>query len=669
MKNIINIILGTCLLLTACNGTRASDESSPTSTETPLSSTTADSATSTFPPASTSTANPAFSPTPDLRLPPEDWQEWPIVPAISVRAREIYQHGLEMGNNPHAFSKIGDCQNIPEAFLGIYDLPGRYSFTPSYKYLQESVEYYAGSFNRQGESVRGGFNASSVLLPLWANSEVCLPGETPMECENRIQNPSVVIISLEVWFSGRTQDRYEKYMRQIIEYNIEQGTLPILSTKADNVEGDHSINYTIAKLAYEYDLPLWNFWRAVQPLPNHGLDSTDKTGFHLSVDGWNMRSFTALQVLDEIMREREGSPTEISQDGETIPVPSTPSVSFTPGPVSGLPHSKVEASPDPAFSNSSILLGISTRDGDVLKSDGIFQGSLNGQEWQALAEAGFTLLDYSEFGALVVQDNALYVLKDNHRSLLTSQLRSDASRPAVWLSDGRVAAILRVNEQYQIAILSPGGGAPFILPAVPYPPLELYPSRNPAHVYWGAGTCASSVCETQGLFVSELDGSHIQTLPYEGQPAFAADGKMAFMTYDANHKTQLTLVNGDTARTFSVPGNRLVDMSWSPDGATLAVSTSLVSNYSGRTLESRLFFVTLPVTVDAVFYVADEAAEQHVWSPDGKYIMFVHRRIANNKYQLNFVFLDAATQIELPASGFRLVSEDYLLLQPNFWLP
>ncbi|MHB8779669.1 MAG: TolB family protein, partial [Anaerolineales bacterium] len=351
------------------------------------------------------------------------------------------------------------------------------------------------------------------------------------------------------------------------------------------------------------------------------------------------------------------------------PVPRTPSVSFTPGPVSGLPHSQVESSSSSVFSDSSILLGISTREGEHLESDGIFQGSLNGQEWQALAEAGFTLLDYSEFGALVMQDNSLYVLKDNQRTLLTSQLRSDGSRPAVWLSDGHVAAILRVNEQYQITILSPNGGDPFILPAVPNPPLELYPSRNPAHVYWGAGTCANSVCETQEFFVSDLDGSNIQALPYEGEPAFAADGKMAFMTYDANHKTQLTLVNRDKTRTFSVPGNRLVDMSWSPDGATLAVSTSLVSNYSGRTLESRLFFVTLPATVDAVFYAADEAAEQQVWSPDGKYIMFVHRRIANNKYQLNFVFLDAARQIELPASGFRLVSEDYLLLQPNFWLP
>lgn len=665
-ENILRIFFVTCLLLTSCSGMNNPGEASPNATQTPLSPPTTASATPALP--STATANPAFSPTPDLRLPPERWQEWDIVPAISARAREIYLRGLAMGNNPRAFSKIGDCQNIPEAFLGIYDLPGRYYFSPGYEYLQESVDYYAGSFNREGESVRGGFNASSVLLPLWANTEVCQPGENPMECENRIHNPSVVIISLEVWFAGRTEDRYEQYMRQIIEYNIAQGTLPILSTKADNVEGNHFINYVSAKLAYEYDLPLWNFWRAVQPLPNHGLDPTDEGGFHLSVDGWNMRSFTALQVLDAVMREAEGLPIETAAGNASVTPTGAPAVSFTPGPVGELPHAEIESSSNPVFPSSSILLGISTRNNDSFTSDGIFQGSLNGRDWRALLEPGLSLLDYSEFGILAAQDANLYLLKNDQRALLTSQLHPESPHPAVWLADGRIAVILRSAEMDQVGILSPGGGDAFILPDAPHPPLELHPSRDPSHVYWSAGVCVNSICETQGIYVSDLDGGNLRALPYEGKPAFAADGKMAFMSHDANRKNQLTIVNDGRVHTFPVPGNRLVDMSWSPDGSTLAVSTSLVSNYSGRVLESRLFFITPPATLDAVFYIRDEAAEQHVWSPDGKSILFVHRRIENGRYRLNFVLLDAVTQIEYPASGFRLVGEEYLRLQPIFWV-
>jgi len=670
MKRLINAILCLSILLAGCSSsteislsTQAVSSAPETSTPLPV---------STLVPSPTLLAsNPDFTSTPDLRLPPERWQEWPVIPTLSARAREIYQHGLALGNDPHAFSKVGDCQNIPEAFLGIYDLPGRYSFTSEYKFLDETVKYYSGSFNRLGESVRGGFNASSVLLPLWANTAVCQPGENSVECENRIHNPSLVIISLEVWFSGRTPDVYEKYMRRIIEYNIAQGTLPILSTKADNVEGDHSINYTVAKLAYEYDLPLWNYWRAVQPLPNHGLDPTDPTGFHLNVDGWNTRSFTALQVLDSIRRTMNGLPTNEATVAESsTPIANKTDAAFTPGPVAGLPYSEILSSSVGAASDTSILFGISTRTNDQLESYGAFQGTVNGQAWQVLAGSGFKLIDHSANGSLVAQDDNLYILKDSQLSLLTNQLYSSSSRPALWLPDGRIAVIQRMHTQNQIAILSLSGDEPFVLPSTTYTPLELYPAQDSSHLYWGgAESCSETDCESQLIVASLLDGSSMQVLPFTGQPAFAADGKMAFMSYDAEHKTKLTLVNGEKTFTFNIPGNRLVDLSWSPDGNTLAVSTSTVSAYSGRVLESKLFFVSWPTTVNIALIYTDVVPEQHIWSADGKSILAVRRKLIDGKYHVSFVVFDVDKRREIPASGYDLVSEKYLLIQPIFWLP
>jgi hypothetical protein len=134
-----------------------------------------------------------------------------------------------------------------------------------------------------------------------ADPEVCLPDEAPLECELRITNPSFVLISLEFPFNGRSADLYEQYLRQIIEYTISQGAVPILATKADNVEKDHSINLTIAKLAYEYDVPLWNFWAAAQPLGNHGIDPY-RDGFHISQQAWEERSKTFLMVLDHLWK-------------------------------------------------------------------------------------------------------------------------------------------------------------------------------------------------------------------------------------------------------------------------------------------------------------------------------------------------------------------------------
>jgi hypothetical protein len=240
-----------------------------------------------------------------------DWRMLPVIPTLSARALEIYNQGIEAGRDPHAFSKIGDCQNVPSMFLSIFDYEGYYTLGPDYEYLQPTIDWYAGSFFRESEAVRRGFNAASVVSPLWADPESCEPGEDPLHCEIRQHNPSIAIVSLETWWAGRPEN-YEKYVRQILESLIQQDVLPILATKADNLEGDHSINRILVRLAQEYEIPLWNFWAAVQPLPDHGLM---EDGFHLTFDvnhfndpdvmasAWPWRNLTALQVLDTVRQE------------------------------------------------------------------------------------------------------------------------------------------------------------------------------------------------------------------------------------------------------------------------------------------------------------------------------------------------------------------------------
>ena len=242
-----------------------------------------------------------LTPTEDTRLTPDDWQNWPIVPEVTETARGIYRKGIAMGNNPRAFSKVGDCQNLAQFFMGFFDHPGKYEDMIGIDDLQDTIENFQGYFDRDGQSTQYGFNAAAVLSPLWTDPDICLPDETPLECELRITRPTFVLISLEFWFSGRTPEVFERYMRQIIEYTIAQGAVPILATKADNIEKDHSLNLTTARLAYEYDIPLWNWWAAAQPLGDHGIDPY-RDGFHISVEAWNMRSKTFLQTLDHLWK-------------------------------------------------------------------------------------------------------------------------------------------------------------------------------------------------------------------------------------------------------------------------------------------------------------------------------------------------------------------------------
>lgn len=244
-------------------------------------------------------------------LDPGKWKDFPVIPEISEHARQIYQSGVEAGNDSRVFAKVGDCQNVPSMFLSIFDYPGYYSLGDEYNYLQETIDWYSGSFSRESEAVRRGFNAASVVSPLWADPNSCEPGESPLDCEIRISNPSVAIISLETWWAGNP-DNYEKYVRQIIEGLLEHDILPIVATKADNLEGDHQINQILVGLAVEYQIPVWNFWSAVQPLPGNGL-LDDR--FHLTFDenhfddekamqaAWPWRNLTALQVLDRVRTE------------------------------------------------------------------------------------------------------------------------------------------------------------------------------------------------------------------------------------------------------------------------------------------------------------------------------------------------------------------------------
>jgi hypothetical protein len=261
--------------------------------------------------AAVSTLSPTNQPTPRPTLGPDDWQNLPVIPTeISQRVREIYQQGLGMGNDPTHFSKLGDCQNIPTYFLAIYDNPDLYTLGEQYSDLQETIDFFAGSWSRESKSVKGGFNVASVFNPIFSDKEVCEKNESPLACELRLHKPSIVLISMEEWWNGDVP-KYETYLRRIVETVIEHGAVPVLATKADNLEGDHEINRAIANLAYEYELPLWNFWAAVQPIPAHGLQ---KDGFHLTNGindftsstqlkrGWVQRNLTALQVLDAVRK-------------------------------------------------------------------------------------------------------------------------------------------------------------------------------------------------------------------------------------------------------------------------------------------------------------------------------------------------------------------------------
>jgi hypothetical protein len=235
----------------------------------------------------------------------------PIIPGVSANDRRIYQTGLALGNDPHALSILGDCLSLPNSlFIDYGKSPDHYNLG-DYTYLQPVIDWFRDSFNRQSVSLRNGFNSAAELSPLLADPTQCKNDENPMACEYRIHKPSYALIAVGTDDYLSTPDAYETRMRQIVEYTISKGIIPILRTKADDREGNDAFNKILAKLAYEYDIPLWNFWAAVQPLP-YGL-SDDQGHLHwadprhfeyansmlVAVPVYNL---TALQSLDAVWR-------------------------------------------------------------------------------------------------------------------------------------------------------------------------------------------------------------------------------------------------------------------------------------------------------------------------------------------------------------------------------
>jgi hypothetical protein len=308
-----------CVLLSACSPAAAAPasvavtatstpflpgtETLPPATQTPL----PDPPTAAPPPLETATDAPVQTPTAtrlpaSLALDPDDWHNWPVLPIVTENVRLVYQFGQALGNDPHAFSVLGDCQSEPEEFMGIYETdPQAVAALPLD--LQETVAWFDGSFDRDGPTIRGGTTTAAILWTAWhQNRYTCTAYETPLQCELRIHKPSFVIIHVGTHYENNN----DLYMRRILDQLIAAGVVPILATKADNREADEAVNRSYAALAAEYNVPFWNFWAAVDDLPNRGLytrpDAVYQGDLYLTDEAAAIHRLSALQALDAVWR-------------------------------------------------------------------------------------------------------------------------------------------------------------------------------------------------------------------------------------------------------------------------------------------------------------------------------------------------------------------------------
>lgn len=244
---------------------------------------------------------------------------------LSNRVLEIFEAGQAMGNRARVFSKVGDSITATQPSLigfgnGNYDLG-------AYAYLQPTIDFFsvsprpelANSFSNRSFAAKGGFNTATLLTPTRADPQHCHAGESPLPCEYRIVRPAVAVImlgSVDVQVYG--VDEFRRAMQGVVDYSIEQGVIPVLTTFPSREEFEWSdslaFNQVIREIAEAEQVPLIDFWRISRGMPNYGLDADH---FHLSwrgndyIDfngeqhqyGLTMRSLLTLQTLDILRRD------------------------------------------------------------------------------------------------------------------------------------------------------------------------------------------------------------------------------------------------------------------------------------------------------------------------------------------------------------------------------
>jgi hypothetical protein len=238
---------------------------------------------------------------------------------MTVRAQRVYQQSLMSGHDPALFTLAGDSNSNPLVFLDRITT-GAFDFT-AFPGLRQTVIRFTPSFTHTSVAVGGGFRAADMMDPLRTiGYDECRTGEGLFNCELRTSNASIVFILLGTGDKFAWRD-FEASYRSLIEYALKSNVLPVLVTKADDIEsiqGGASYGYidsVIRRLAGEYQMPLIDLWAATRDLPvipnpdlphrpftQFGLHDEWGLYFHLTDQGQDVHIRLTLQALDLLTR-------------------------------------------------------------------------------------------------------------------------------------------------------------------------------------------------------------------------------------------------------------------------------------------------------------------------------------------------------------------------------
>lgn len=249
---------------------------------------------------------PIPEPTSEIPFERTDYPALWINNAIIRNARNIYNRGIQRGNNPNSLTKIGESNTAGTVYMcpfhyGNYDLG-------EFGNLQGVVDRFnaTGSWCRYNHTAQNGFTTASVLDPLWATAPECQAGETPLDCELRLNQPSYALIYIGIAdMAYYTPAQFRENLTDLVTELSRRGVVPILTTfpmdDRFNDGNPQRFNAVIRDVATRQSLPLMDLRAATYEYENRG---TGPDGYHLSVRDPESTTFTGDQdVFGRTLRE------------------------------------------------------------------------------------------------------------------------------------------------------------------------------------------------------------------------------------------------------------------------------------------------------------------------------------------------------------------------------
>jgi hypothetical protein len=278
---------------------------------------------------------------------PEILPATPVIPSIDAamkeRLRAVLADGRARGNRDDVFAKVGDSNTAIPDFLkpigcgeviygpweSLRAVVERWSATPVVRGWELNPCEASNSFTRIGSAAFPGWRTSDFLRAHEPHPTECQPpDDVSVRCELSQIKPSVALVMVgtndmlhpetqEPDPGAREQSREE--LRRLIREIIDAGVIPVVSTLPPRRHPPSSEflpplwNEMIIEVAAEEQVPLWNYWLALQSASQFGMSydwlhpSPAPTGAgdlrNEAMDwGFNVRNLTALQVLEKVGR-------------------------------------------------------------------------------------------------------------------------------------------------------------------------------------------------------------------------------------------------------------------------------------------------------------------------------------------------------------------------------